>query len=114
MPQLQHIAVGLNNFVSVPRTESDESRNCPQRRQMLHRLVRGAILSISHRVMAKNKNRWKLHQGRQTNRGTQEIAEDKKRRTERPQFRKSESIRDRSANSCHWEFRLENHRHLDK
>src|SRR5215831_8965880 len=95
MAQLHDVAVGLNYFVRVTRSQGDQSGYRPQRNKMLDRLVSRAVFTITHCVVGKNENRRQLHQGRQPYGRARIIAENKKARTVRPKFRQRKSIHDR-------------------
>src|ERR1700761_7784165 len=97
MTQLQNIAISLHYFVGVARPQQHQTRNSAQRGQMLDRLVRWTVLSISHGVVAKYEESRQLHQGGKPDGWTGIVAENKKRRAKRTQLRNRHSIN----NCCH-------------
>src|SRR5262249_35803946 len=48
MPQLHRIAIALNYFVCIRRTQDNKSGNCAQRAEMLDRLMSRSIFAVAH------------------------------------------------------------------
>ena len=53
--QLHDVAVGFDNLVGVARSQSHQAGNCPQRSQMLYRLMSRTVFAVAHGVVCENK-----------------------------------------------------------
>ena len=94
MSQLHDVAVGLDNFVGVSRSQQDEARNGPEGSKLFDRLVGRTVLAVPHGVVGEDEDHRQLHQGGKSNGRPRVIAEDKEGGAESPQFRQGESVDD--------------------
>jgi citrate lyase beta subunit len=62
MPQLQDMAIGLDDLVGIARSQHDQAGNGAQRDQLLHRLMGRSVLAIAHGVMGEDENGRELHE----------------------------------------------------
>ena len=93
--QLHHVAPGLGDLVRVRRAEHEQSGHRPQRRELLDRLVRRAVLADADRVVREDVDDGDLHQRGEPDRAARVVREDEEPRPERAQLRERESVGDR-------------------
>src|SRR5262245_3038628 len=48
VPQLHRVAIALNHFVCIGRTQDDKSRNRSQRNEVVDRLSGGSVVAVDH------------------------------------------------------------------
>ena len=75
----------LRRFVGVAGPDYGQMGHRAQRRQMLHRLMRGTVFPKPNRVVGKDVDHVQFHQGGQPNRAARVVAEYQERGTQRHQ-----------------------------
>ena len=90
--QLDNIAIGLDDLIGVAGPQHHQAGLGAEGSKLLHRLVRRAVLAVTHGIVGEHKDRGQLHQRRQPNGRPCIVTEDEESGAEGPQFRQREPI----------------------
>ncbi len=87
---------GFRGLVGVGRPDDVEAGNGAQRRKLLDRLVRRAVLADPDRIVAEHENGRQLHDRGEPDRRAHIVAENQEGRGERPQVGERHAVGDRA------------------
>ena len=86
MFHLHDNAPSFSDLVGIAGTDIDQAGNGSQRGKMFHRLMGGTIFSHPDRIVGKDIDHGKLHDGGEPQRTFAVVAEDQETGAEYPQF----------------------------
>ena len=94
LPQAHDDFPGLDDFVSVCRTQRDQAGNRAQRYQLLDRLMGRSVFADADGIVGEDPDRRNLHDGREADRHLHIVAEDEESRAVGSEFRQRHAVHD--------------------